>query len=103
MPGVILYYLLFIKGEDGGGGSKYYIHYKMTHLDCILQDISFHVLFEHLSGLFIPVIVHFYIHVLNKLIFVVGKEMGRGVDIMVNIKWLPLTNIYLAQPKQNEV
>ena len=40
-------------GGGGGGGSKYYSHYKMTHPNCRLQDVTSHVLFVHLSDLFI--------------------------------------------------
>ena len=48
-----LYYIKLLVGEEGGGsglgggGSKYYSHYKMTHPNCRIQDVTSHVLFVH--------------------------------------------------------
>ena len=41
----------------GGGGSKYYSHYKMTNPNCRILDVTSHALFVHLSGLYISVIL----------------------------------------------
>ena len=35
-------------GRVGQGGSKYYSHYKMTHPNCRIQDVTSLALFVHL-------------------------------------------------------
>ena len=42
----------------GGGGSKYYGHYEMTHPNCRIQDVTSLALFVHLSGLFTSFCFH---------------------------------------------
>ena len=66
----------------GGGGSKYYGHYKMTPPpNCIIQDVTSLALFVHLSGLFIS-----YFHALNTKTLWLVKEavvvVGGGVKIL---------------------
>ena len=59
----------------GGGGSKYYGHYKMTPPpNYRIQDVTSLALFVHLSGLFIS----FYFHAFNTQKFVVGEGGGGG-------------------------
>ena len=71
----------------GGGGSKYYGHYKMTPPpNRRIQDITSLALFVHLSGLFI-----FYFHAFNTKTLWLVKEavvvvvVGGGHFIMAII------------------
>ena len=69
----------------GGGGSKYYGHYKMTRPpNCRIQDVTSLALFVHLSGLFISS----YFHAFNTKTLWLVKEavvvvvVGGGVKIL---------------------
>ena len=52
----------------------------MSHPNCRIQDVTSHVLFVHLSGLFISVIIQFYIHTLNKTLWLVKEVVVMGVS-----------------------
>ena len=85
----------------GGGGSKYYGHYKMTPLNCRIQDVTSLALFVHLSGLFIS----FYFHAFNTKTLWLVKEavvvvVGWGSKYYGHYKMTPPqlqnTRCYLA-------
>ena len=61
----------------------------MTHPNCKIQDVTSHVLFGHLSGLLIFLIIHFYYHSLYyRYINKTGKEarVEEGQNTMAIIK-----------------